>query len=164
MPDANNGFLILIMTKIKVRFPGKYIFGCEVPIRITDLNYGGHVGNDSMFAIIQEARVQFLGSFGYGELAFEGLGLIMANATIEFRNELFHGDITRVEVGIFEITNISFDLYYHLSTKKKDKFTSIAEARTGMVCYDYKAKKIASIPQGARAKLTAFAEKQSWNE
>jgi acyl-CoA thioesterase FadM len=56
--------------------PATYTFSTELTIRITDLNYGGHVGNDSFLSLIQEARQQYLKKLGYGELDFEGSALI----------------------------------------------------------------------------------------
>ena len=54
-------------------------------IRVTDLNYGGHVGNDTILSLLQEARQQFLQSKGYAELEVESYGLIMADAMIEYK-------------------------------------------------------------------------------
>ncbi|MBA3674954.1 MAG: esterase, partial [Chitinophagaceae bacterium] len=57
------------MPRIKINLPVKY-FNIEIniPVRITDINYGDHVGNDSLVAIIHEARMQFLQHYGYTEL------------------------------------------------------------------------------------------------
>ena len=65
------------MPRIKIKLPEKFIFRTEIPIRITDINYGGHLGNDSLLSIIHEARVRFLKSLGYSESNVEGVGIIM---------------------------------------------------------------------------------------
>ena len=72
------------MPKTKLLLPEHFPFTVEIPVRITDLNYGGHVGNDSILSLIHEIRVQFLRHHGYGELNVAGVGLIMADVTIEF--------------------------------------------------------------------------------
>jgi len=46
------------MARIKIEIPDKFIYKTEIPIRITDINYGGHLGNDSLLSIIHEARVR----------------------------------------------------------------------------------------------------------
>lgn len=102
------------MARIKVELPENFSFSTSIPIRITDLNYGGHVGNDTILSLIHEGRVQFLKQFGLEELKFAGVGLIMGDVAIEFKNELFHGDVVRVSVAAKEFTKISFDLYYKL--------------------------------------------------
>jgi acyl-CoA thioester hydrolase len=142
------------MSRIKIPVPDKFAFSCAIPIRITDLNYGEHVGNDTILSIIHEARVQYLKSMGYSEMKFAGVGMIMADAAIEFRNEIFYGDVVVVSVSAGEITKVGFELTYKMETKRDDKMVSVAAAKTGMVCYDYEKKKIVAIPEEATLKLT----------
>ena len=42
------------MARIKLNMPENYLFRTEIPIRITDINYGAHVGNDSLLSIIHD--------------------------------------------------------------------------------------------------------------
>lgn len=141
------------MARIKVALPDRFAFSATVPIRITDLNYGGHVGNDTILSLIHEGRVQYLKQFGYEELKFDGAGLIMADAAIEFKNELFHGDIVRVWVTATEFTKISFELYYKLEKINGETAEPVAFAKTAMVCYDYSKKKVVALPAGAKEKM-----------
>ena len=60
------------MARIKIDLPSKIAFSTNIPVRITDLNYGGHVGNDTVLTIIHEARMQFLANAGYTEMKFGG--------------------------------------------------------------------------------------------
>ncbi|MGN6400032.1 MAG: hypothetical protein ACTHMD_06240 [Flavisolibacter sp.] len=53
------------MARIKINLPENFFFNAAIPIRITDLNYGGHVGNDTILSLLHEARVQFLNHFHY---------------------------------------------------------------------------------------------------
>ena len=74
---------------------------------------------------------------------FGGVGLIMSDVTIEFKNELFYGDKITIAVAIAEISKVSFALYYKLEKESGDNQLSLAAiARTGMVCYNYETKKI----------------------
>jgi acyl-CoA thioester hydrolase len=134
------------MTRIKIELPPHFSFSTTIPVRITDLNYGNHVGNDAILSIIHEARVQFLKKYGYAELNFGGIGLIMRDAGIEFKEELFYGDTVEASVTVNEFSNLSFDIYYKLEKTKGDQKVVVAVAKTGMVGYDYKSKKVAAIP------------------
>jgi acyl-CoA thioesterase FadM len=144
---------------IAIGLPGSFSFSCQIPVRITDINYGGHAGNDTILSIIHEARMQFLKSIGYTELEFAGAGLIMSDVAIEFRNELFYGEVITASVAAGEISKIGFEIYYKLDTirpaESKNKVL-IAMAKTGMICYDYVKKKIVSVPEEAKTKLTTF--------
>jgi YbgC/YbaW family acyl-CoA thioester hydrolase len=145
------------MARVKINLPEQLLFSCTIPIRITDINYGGHVGNDAVLSIIHEARLQFLKSLGYTEMEFAEVGLIMADVAIEFKKELFYGDTVIVSVATGEISKVSIDLFYKLEKEslKQDgnEKTLIATAKTGMICYDYKKKKIVTVPEEAKRKL-----------
>jgi len=141
------------MARIKIDLPEQFSFSTTIPVRITDLNYGGHVGNDTILSLIHEARVQFLQQLGYGELELAGVGLIMSDVGIEFKQEVFYGQSVKVSVAAIDFTKISFDLYYKLETVTDSKTTLVATAKTGMICYDYSKKKIAAIPAEVREKL-----------
>ena len=141
------------MPRIKLLLPENFNFTANIPVRITDLNYGGHVGNDSILSLIHEIRVQFLRHHGYDELNLAGVGLIMADVTIEFRHELFYGEILRASVAAAEFSRVGFDLYYKLEKQTAEKWVSVTHARTGMVCYDYSLKKIVGVPKEVCSKL-----------
>jgi acyl-CoA thioesterase FadM len=141
------------MPKIKINLPEHFSFSTQLPIRITDLNYGGHVGNDSILSLLHEIRMQYLQSMGYTELQFAGVGLIMSDVSIEFKAEAFYGDIIKAEVDVTEISKVAFDIVYKLSKTQDQQDKIIALAKTGMVCYNYKLKKVVAIPEEVKVKL-----------
>lgn len=139
------------MARIKVSVPETFSFSTHIPVRITDLNYGGHVGNDTILSLLHEARMQFLRHYQYSEMDFEGASLIMSDVAIEFRSELFYGDSLRAYVTAQEFSRVGFDICYQLINATNDNI--VAVAKTGMVCFDYKARKVVSVPDVAKAKL-----------
>ena len=140
------------MARIKLALPQTFSFSTKIPIRITDLNYGAHVGNDTILSLLHEARMQYLKAVGYTEFDFEGVGLIMADVAIKFKSEVFYGDIIEAFVTAGEFSKVGFDLYYRLLNNKSGKVA--ANAKTGMVCFDYATKKVVSVPQEAVVKLS----------
>ncbi len=142
------------MARIKIVLPEKFSFNCKIPIRITDINYGGHVGNDAFLSIIHEARVQFLQHHGYSEMNLGGASMIMADAAIEFKGELFYGDVVTVSVSATDFSKAGFDLVYLLEKINDGIRKTAGTAKTGMICYNYDTKKIIAIPEEVRQKLT----------
>lgn len=138
---------------MNIDIPAELPFKTTIPIRITDLNYGGHVGNDTILSLLHEARIQFLRHYGYEELNLEGVGVIMRDVAIQFKKEIFYGDVIKASVGIGDFSRISFELYYRLEKKINGQFVDAVVAKTGMVCYDYVKKKIASVPAQAKSKF-----------
>lgn len=142
------------MARVKLNFPSqKPIFTAQIPLRITDMNYGNHLGNDIVLSIMHDARMQFLASLGYTELEVGGCGMIMADVMIAYRNEGYYGDVLTVELFTDEVGSRSFDFMYKITTTREQKLIEIAQAKTGMVCYDYKAGKVCSIPATFRTQL-----------
>ena len=143
------------MARIKIEIPNTIIGTYTIPVRIADINYGNHVGNDAFVSIIHEARMQWLKQYNYTELKIEGIGLIMSDLAIEFKSEAFYGDVVEVKLSVAEISRVSFELYYQLFAKRNDENILLANAKTGMVCFDYDAKKVSAIPEKLKGILDA---------
>ncbi|MEN9571514.1 MAG: hypothetical protein RL172_2745 [Bacteroidota bacterium] len=137
------------MSRIKLEMPSTQLAQLSIPVRISDINYGNHVGNDAFVAILHEARLQWLAQHQLSELAFAGCGIIMSDLAIEFKKEAFYGDVISVQIFCGEISRVSFSLYYRLLTNRNNEQIILAHAKTGMITYDYAAKKAVSIPAAA---------------
>ena len=135
------------MGRIKLIIPEHKIFSTEIAVRITDINYGNHLGNDALVSMLHDARMQWLSSLNYTELNIENAALIMADLAVEYKAESFYGDVLFIGISIGEITKVSFEIFYEVTAIRSDKKILIAKAKTGMVCYDYEAKKVANIPK-----------------
>ncbi|HOZ69279.1 MAG TPA: acyl-CoA thioesterase [Chitinophagaceae bacterium] len=144
------------MGRNKLVTPAVFTFSCPIPVRITDINYGGHAGNDTILSLIHEARMQYLGSFGYTEMNLAGSALIMSDVCIEFKKELFYGESLMAFVTAGEISRVGFELFYKLEKNTPAGNITVALARTGMVCFDYTLKKITGVPEEARLKMKGF--------
>ena len=142
------------MARIKIDLPGKFLFTANIPVRITDINFGGHVGNDTILSIVHEARAQFFTHCGYTELDFAGAGTIMSDVAIEYKNQTYYGDTILASVAVGEITKVAFDLFYKLEKKSAEGgLVPVAFAKTWMVCYNYDLKKVIAIPEAALEKI-----------
>ena len=142
------------MARIKIELPETFSFSTIIPIRITDLNYGGHVGNDTVLSIIHEARLQFLAHHNSSELQFFGTGLIMSDVAIEYKIELFYNEAVKVSISAGDLTRVSFDLYYLLEKQKGEKWIKVAVAKTGMACFNYQTKRLEALPEEAKRILS----------
>jgi acyl-CoA thioester hydrolase len=139
------------MARIKIDLPQKFGFQTELPVRITDINYGGHLGNDSLLALIHEARVRFLQDMGYSEHDIEGVRIIMSDAAIVYMVECFYGDVLRFQVTAGDFSRAGCDIFYRVANAKTG--TLAAEAKTGIVFYDYQNKKVLPVPEGFRERF-----------
>jgi acyl-CoA thioesterase FadM len=134
------------MPRIELTFPGPAIFTTTLPIRIDDLNYGGHLGNDRVLALAQEARVRWLASLGFAsELDVAGAALIMADAAVVYRGEGRQGMSLAAELALDDVRTRSFDLHCRLADAASGK--EIALVKAGLLWFDYQAGKVIRAPE-----------------
>lgn len=137
------------MPRVDVAFPEQSLFRTELPIRVGDLNYGGHLGNDAVLALAHEARLRFLVANGFAsELDVGGVGLLMSDAAVQYRAEGRYGMVLEVELAVGEVRSRRLELLYRMrdaATKQE-----IARVATGLVWFDYAARKVVSMPEAFR--------------
>jgi len=139
------------MARIKLDIPENLEFATQITLRISDINYGGHLGNDALLGLVHEARIRFLKSLGFSEMNAGGAGLIMSDAAIVYRSQAFHGDILEIRVGAGDFTRTGCDLYYRLVNRESGR--EVALAKTGMVFFDYQKNKVTGMPEEVKVKL-----------
>ncbi|MCW8849736.1 MAG: thioesterase family protein [Melioribacteraceae bacterium] len=133
------------MSRIKLVLPEHINYSTKIDIRISDINYGGHLGNDSVLSLIHEARIRLLKDNGFSEIDIDGLGIIMVDSVILYSSEGFYGDKVRIDVSVDDISSTGCDIFYRLVNLENDK--EIAKAKTGIAFFNYKTKKISRTPE-----------------
>lgn len=136
------------MLRTKLVLPENFAFATELSIRVSDLNYGGHLGNDAVLALIHEIRIRFLKKYGYSELDVGGLGIIMVDAVIVYKSQGRLGDVITAKAAAQDFDRHGFDLYYLLVNKESGR--EIARAKTGLLFFDYRLNKVADTPAAFR--------------
>tara|TARA_Y100000766_G_C18905620_1_gene605640 strand:+ start:2578 stop:2997 length:420 start_codon:yes stop_codon:yes gene_type:complete len=131
------------MPRIKLPIPKQKHFSTTMFLRIYDMNYGGHMGNDSVLSIVHEARVQFLNYLGVSEKNFYGSGLLMADSAIIYKKEAFYGEQINIEITVSDLNKYGFDLFYLICNAANKE---IARVKTGLVCYNHNMKKLVKLP------------------
>ena len=121
-------------------------------VRVAEINYGGHVSNAAILSYFQDARIAYLKQFGYSELDIGGCGLILPEAHVLYRAEMFLGDELRIGVKISELRNSAFIMAYVI---ERDG-TVTAEGTTNMVAFDYQIRKPRRLPEEFREAITCF--------
>jgi len=138
------------MARVKLTLPAFLPFKTEIPIRISDINYGGHLGNDAVLSIVHETRIQFLQNLGYSELNIEGLGIIMTDAVVVYSSEGFYGDVLMIETGVTDFQAANCDFVFKLTNKTTGK--EVARVKTGIVFLNPQTRKISPLPEPFRKK------------
>ena len=130
------------MTKNILPTPSPILFETKIPIQISHINYGNHVGNDTMVSLLNEARVRFLKNFHHSELNIEGSALMIKNLEVAYKKEVFYGDVLDVAIGIGDIEKARVDLLY----VAHNHHAEVCRAKTTLVFIDPKTKKVVAPP------------------
>ena len=134
------------MARIELDLPATFPFTTRIPIRIGDINYGGHLGNDAILGLAHEARLRLLASLGFpDERAVAGAGLIMADAAVVYRSEGHWGMELEIGVALSDVRSRSFDVLYRIAVAGGG--AEIARVKTGLVWFDYATKRVARMPE-----------------
>lgn len=133
------------MPRIKIDLPERFVFSTELPIYINHINYGNHLDNAALLMLISEARVRFFRSLGYSELDVEGVGVIVADAAIQYRSEAFHGETLIAEFAADDFNKYGCDFVWRLSDKSTGR--EVARGKHGMMFFDYTERKPAVVPE-----------------
>jgi len=133
------------MARVKLALPERFIFETDIKLRISDINYGGHLGNDAVLSIVHETRIRFLKEHNWTELNVCGAGMIQSDAVIVYKSQAFHGETVNVQLALCDFTSTGCDFLFLLSGRESGK--EIARAKTGIVFFDYDRNRPLKVPE-----------------
>lgn len=139
------------MARIRIQLPDSFPFSTEIPLLLSHINYFNHLDNALLLGVVTEARLRFLQSMGYTEGNVDGLGIIVADAALQYRSEAFHGELMVVEMGAADFHEHGCDLVWRMRDKASAR--EVARGKTGIVFFDYEARRKAPAPWRFRARF-----------
>lgn len=141
------------MARVRIELPEHFPFRTTIPLLISHINHGHHLDNAQLLGLVSEARVRFLQSMGYTELDVDGLGIIVADAALQYRSEAFHGETMRVEMAADDFHDFGCDLLWRMSDEASGR--EVARGKTGVVFFNYVERRKAAVPEGFRRRFPA---------
>ncbi|MFH2060951.1 MAG: thioesterase family protein [Pseudomonadota bacterium] len=142
------------MAILEINIPDEFIFETKIDIRISDINYGKHVGHDAFISILHEARVRFLHHFGFTETNIDGKGIVISDIAVIYKSQSFHGDTLTIKMAVTDFNKYGFDVFYQVSHSQNK--TLVLKAKTGIVFFDYSENTIVQIPDTFQSKWKSF--------
>ncbi len=136
-----------------------FLFHTTIDVRISDINYGGHVGNDRYLSMFHEARIRYLKALSCSEQDIGGsVSLIMVTAHVDYKSQALEGDVLNIAVRIAEISPAKFTMQYRIFNSATNKLVS--QGYTVLAGYDYSRKRISRLPASFIEKVNGFESKQ----
>jgi len=132
-----------------------FIFVMPYTVRVADINYGGHVSNAVVLNYFQDARIGYLQALGsFTELEIGGCGMILPEAQLRYRAEMFLGDQLMIGVRCNELRKSAFVLEYRIERGGE----VMVEGTTNLVAYDYQQRKPVRLPEPFRQAIESFEQ------
>jgi acyl-CoA thioester hydrolase len=139
------------MARVELELPPSFLFTMDLPLRVSDMNYANHLGNDRVLGLAQEVRVAWLASHGLKELDVGGAGIILADAAVVYRAEGHQGMILEAALGVGEVRSRSVELFYRFVDRASKQ--ELARVKTGVLCFDYSSRRVVALTDRLRAAL-----------
>lgn len=128
-----------------------------VEVRYSDLDPQGHLNNARYLTYFEQARINYIIHIGLWQGgSFLDMGVIVANAQVNFLSPVFFGQNLRVGVRVTHLGNKSMDMEYSLLDV--DNNQELANGSTVLVAYDYQSGKTVPVPEEWRERIMEFEE------
>lgn len=131
------------------------VFETEILIQVSDINYGGHLGNDRFLTFAQEARARWLQSHGWSEknIAESEAGCMVTEAHIQFLNEGFLGQTLIASLFVKELGKCTIVVICELV--EKETLALVGRIETKLAFFDYSRRKIVRCPEPLKQLMEA---------
>lgn len=141
------------MPRVTLQEQPNYKFQFKTIIQAEDLNYAGHLGNDALVRLVQDARKELFVKLGYKELDLgDGkTGIIIGDLVVNFKSEGFESDEIKIESQIGEVTDKSLRIFHKVLKEKDENVLALVE--TGLVAFNYDTRTVAIFPDGFKKVL-----------
>ena len=127
-----------------------------IEVRYGDLDPQGHVNNAKYMTYMEQARIAYLrhlGLFTEGQ-SFMDIGIILADAQINFLAAIQFGQSVRVGVRASRLGNRSLTMEYCIEDAESGQ--ELATGSSVLVAYDYRERRSIPISSSWREAIDAF--------
>ena len=140
------------MERVRLEFPAAAIVHRHpLTVRVTDMNYGRHLGHDTLVSLLHEARIQAFGALGLTEWDLGGYPSVVADLAVQYQSEARWPDALVVETAIPVPAGRSITVYHRVLHAEGGR--PVATARLNVLLVDPDAGRPVAIPEAVRAAI-----------
>ncbi|WP_136249268.1 acyl-CoA thioesterase [Halomonas borealis] len=144
------------MERVKLDFPEADILHRQpLSVRITDMNYGQHLGHDAVVSMMHEARVQALASLSLSEGDMGGYACVAADLAVQYQAETHWPEALMVDTAIPAPGRRVIAVYHRIRRVADER--AVATARINLMLLDPATGRPAAVPAVVRECLEGAA-------
>lgn len=118
-------------------------FKIDVPVRIYDINYGGHLGHAELIKILHQARLKYFKHHSLNEADLNGTGVIVKELHVEYKGEAFFDDTLNISIYL-EPGKASCNFVFDVT---KNNSQPVAFVRETILFMNYSTRKLSRLPE-----------------
>ena len=136
------------MARIKLKKQQRYQFHHQLTVRVGDINYGGHLGNDAVVRLCNEARVAMMRQLGCSELDLgDGkTAMVMTELAVNYVGEGFLFDEVTIHTCVGAVGYFGFRLHHLLEKVDGGRAQPLALVETALSAFDHHSRQIGDLP------------------
>lgn len=120
------------------------MFSINYKVTVSDINYGGHMGNERALILFQQGRIDFFKNLNLSEINIgDDIGTIQLESHVKYLKEVYLGEVLKINIDDIVLKKTSMDFIYSVYNENNEK---VLEGSTLILAYNYERKKVSKIP------------------
>jgi len=142
------------MARIKLKRQPHYQFHLRTTVGVSHINYGGHLGNDAVLRLCNEARGAMMRELGCSELDLGdgATAIVMTELAINYVGEGFLFDEVTIHTCMDRVGYFGFRVFHLLEKEADGAAVPVALVETALSAFDGQSREIGEVPQGCESK------------
>lgn len=140
------------MERVTLEFPAEAVIHRHpLTVRVTDMNYGRHLGHDALVSLLHEARVHAFAALGLPEWDMQGYPSVVVDLAVQYQHEARWPDALVIDTAVPEPTGKALTIYQRIRNAEKDNV--VATARVNQLLLDLSTGRPVAVPEKVKQSL-----------
>ncbi|GEK46205.1 thioesterase [Bisbaumannia pacifica] len=141
------------MERVRLEFPAEaWTHRHPLAVRITDMNYGRHLGHDALVSLLHEARTQAFAALEVAEWDIHGHPSVVADLAIQYQAEARWPELLEVQTAL-PVPDGKALVAFQRVVRPADG-VQVALARLNLLLLDPASGRPVAVPEALRERLT----------
>ena len=134
------------MERVKLDFPAEAVIHRHpLTVRVTDMNYGRHLGHDAIVSLLHEARIQAFAALDLPEWDMHGHPSVVADLAIQYHREARWPDALLIDTAVPEPQGKALIIYQRIY--QADSEQVVATSRVNQLLIDLATGRPVAVPE-----------------
>lgn len=145
------------MERIALEFPSSAVIHRHpLTVRVTDMNYGRHLGHDALVSLLHECRSHAFASLGLPEWDMQGYPSVVVDLAVQYQQEARFPDALVIETAVPTPEGKALTVYQRIT--KAESGQVVATARVNKLLLDLSSGRPVAIPDALKQTLADARE------